>query len=207
MILKAATSYSRKFRMVLNTDHVTGATGKTVTVMLSKGPGAAGTTAAGPVTELDSTNLPGLYQVALTTVDTAITGDLGFDCTATGCDHTSFVEQVQGQVFTDLMIDGSGRAYVTSNLRQNATFTALFFMTQLGSSNPAPGLTVTGQRTFGAGGFSNVSGTILEVGGAGLGAGWYVFNGTAADSAGACGGFKMTSLGANDTDFTLWFQP
>ena len=150
----------------------------------------------------------GFYSVVLTSsTETALPGDLAFFVTATSGGPATWTDQVVTQLFSQLQLDPSFRAYVPSNLRQNQPFTALFFMTQLGTSNPAPGLTVTGQRTFSSIGFSNVSGTILEVGGAGFGAGWYVFNGTAADSAGACGGFKMTSLGANDSDFTLWFQP
>src|SRR5215469_3651371 len=179
MILKTGVAYSRKFLMVLSSDHISGATGKTVTIKLSKGPGAAGTTAAGAVTELDSTNLPGVYQVALTTSDTGSSGDLWYTCSASGCDNTDFKDEVQGQVFTDLSMNASGQVNVTSNLKQNQNFTVLFLMTLIGTTNVAPGMTVTGQRTFSSAGFSPVSGAIVEVGSPGNGGGWYIFSGLA----------------------------
>ena len=212
MILKVGTPYlARMFLLVQTSDHVTPKTGLggAVTVYLSRA-GAAGvhaTNSGAGVTEVDATNLPGIYAINLTAADTPNVGDLTFRCTGTGADPLTFIDQVQAQVFTDLQLNPSGQVLVSSNLKQNAAFTALFLMTQTGSSNPAPGLTITGQRTFGAPGFSLVSGTILEVGGVGNGAGWYVLNGVAADSSAACAGFKMTALGANDSDFTLWFQP
>jgi hypothetical protein len=203
MIIKLGTQYSRKFLMVLSSDHITGATGKTVTVNISKGAGGAFGAAAGSVAEIAN----GWYQISLIGADTSTAGDLAYNCTASGCDPTDFVDQVQSQVFTDLALGSGGRVLVASNLQQNSTFSALFFMTLTGTSNAAPGLTVTGQRTFGVGGFSPVSGLIAEVGGVGNGAGWYVFSGLAADSNNQVAGFRMSAATANDTDFTLWFQP
>jgi hypothetical protein len=214
MILKQSTGYARKFVMISTSDHIAGKTGLNgaVTVYLSKGPGAAGTLAANSgagVVELDATNLPGAYQIQLTAVDTTQAGDLYIRCTGAGADPTDFVDQVQSQVFTDLSVNASGLVSVTSNLKQSQPFTALFFMTLSGTNNPAPGLTITGQRTFGVAGFSNITGTIQEVGfpAVGTGGGWYVLNGAAADSASAAAGFKMSATGANDSDFSLWFQP
>ena len=209
--VKQATTYARKFYMALSSDHNAPATGfgTAVVVNLSKGPPPSNSfvAAVGPVSEIGS----GWYQVVYSPTDTGTLGDLAVVCTHATADQTNFVDQVQTQIFPDLALQGLGggtaRALVSSPLIQGQSFTALFFLTQLGTSNPAPGLTVAGQRTFGVGGFTNVSGTILEVGGAGNGAGWYVFNGLAADSGAPQAGFKMTSLGANDTDFSLWFQP
>lgn len=163
MILKQTTAYSRKFLMVLSSDHVTGATGKTVTVKLSKGAGATFGAAAGTVTELDSTNGPGWYQVALTTVDTGTLGDLAYACTASGCDSSDFKDEVQAQVFTDLNLDiATGRVKILSGVQQNQALTIMFPMTIQGV--PTPGLTVTGQRNFGSG-FSLIGGTITDLGG------------------------------------------
>jgi hypothetical protein len=207
-IFKQSTIYTHQFLMVLSSDHISGATGKnaSLVVKISKN-GAAGVTAGGTTAEVDPANLPGVYSIGWTMGDVGVLGSLALAATATGCDPTNEFHQVQAQIFPDLSLDSSGRAFVTSNLKQNTAFTALFFMTQSGTSSPAPGLTVTGQRTFGVPGFSNVSGTIAEVGGAGNGAGWYVLSGAAADSNAACVGFKMSAVGANDSDFTLWFQP
>jgi hypothetical protein len=223
MILKNSTAYPRKFLMVQDSTganpHIGGKTGlTTITVQLHKGTAGVGgssvaATNSGAVNgttmfELDGpTNLPGLYQINLTAADTSLNGDLVINFSAAGADPTTLIDQVQTNVFNDVVVT-SGRVSVTSNLQQNQPFTALFFMTQLGTTNALPGLTVTGQRTFGSG-FTGVTGTIAEVGGPNNGGGWYVFSGAANDSntGGASAGFKMSASGANDTDFSLWFQP
>jgi hypothetical protein len=205
MVLKQSTAFVRPFYF--------GTTGQTVTVKLSKNSGSgtmtAWATAGGAVSEIGGAgNGLGWYSIALnSTTDTGTVGALAYNCTASSGGPVDFCDIVSTQVVSDFALDGSGRVMVSSPLRQNTAFAALFFMTQLGSNNPAPGLTVAGQRAFGIAGFNNVTGGIAEVGGAGNGAGWYVFNGTAADSANAVAGFKMTATGANDSEFTLWFQP
>lgn len=188
--------------MVLSSDHLTGATGKTVAVELSKGPAAGGTAAAGTVTELDSANLPGMYQIALTTVDTAVSGDLGFHCTAAGCDPTDFVDQVQAQVFTDLTLTGGGLVSISSNIKQNTALNGFMF-TMTVNGAPTAGLTVTGQRNFGSG-FSALanSGSIT-----GLGSGDYAINLAAADLNSASVLLRFTASGADDRNIYLITQP
>lgn len=88
--LNKSTAYTRTFLMVDSADHVTGATGKTVTVTLSKA-GAAFAAAGGSVSEISS----GFYKIDLNTTDTGTEGDLAFHCTATGCDPTDFIDQVK----------------------------------------------------------------------------------------------------------------
>lgn len=83
------TVYTRTFLMVLASDHLTGATGKTVTVTISKA-GAAFAAPAGSVAEIGN----GWYRIALTAADSGTVGDLAFHCTATDCDPTDFVDQV-----------------------------------------------------------------------------------------------------------------
>jgi len=209
MDLKLSTAYTHMILMVDSTSHVSGKTGlvPSMAVKISKN-GASGVSMNGtPFVEVDSANLPGVYALPFTVVDTNTLGSFAIDVTGTGADHTTEVHRVVTQLPSDFSIDGTGRANVTSNLKQNTSFTYLFLMTLLGTTNPATGITVTGQRTFGGSGFSPVSGTIAEVGGGGLGSGWYVFSGAAADSNSATAGFKMTGAGCNDTDFSLTFQP
>jgi hypothetical protein len=215
MIFKQAVPWTHQFLMVQDATganpHVGGKTGlgAAVTIYLGKN-GAAPVLAAnsGAVTEIGA-SMPGVYAVVFSGgADLATAGSLSFYATGAGADPTNEFHRVDTNYLnTDLAINSSGQVNVPSNVKQNTAFTALFFMTLVGTSNPAPGLTVTGQRTFGAAGFSNVSGTIAEVGGAGAGAGWYVLNGVAADSNAPCVGFKMTAIGANDSDFTIWTQP
>jgi hypothetical protein len=88
-LLKQSTAYTRMFLMVDSTDHITGKTGLTVTVTLSKAGGAFGA-AGGTITEVSS----GWYKIALTTTDTNTLGDLAYHCTSTGADATDIADQV-----------------------------------------------------------------------------------------------------------------
>jgi hypothetical protein len=205
-IFKQGTIFTHQFPMV--TTGGAPAVGVLGSLVVKLGQnGSAGVPATGTLHELDATNLKGVYSIVFSSADVGVLGSLSLVATATGCNQLTEVHQVQGQLFTDMQLTAGGRVSVTSNLIQNTPFTALFFMTQVGTTNPAPGLTVTGQRTFGIGGFGNVSGSIAEVGGANNGGGWYVFSGQAADANAAVAGFKFSATGANDSDFSLWFQP
>jgi len=75
--------------MVDSADHITGKTGLTLTVTLSKD-GAAFAAIGGSVTEISS----GWYKLALNTTDTGTLGDLAIHATATGADPTDVVDQV-----------------------------------------------------------------------------------------------------------------
>lgn len=88
-LLKQSTARNLAFLMVDSSDHVTGKTGLTVTVTLSKD-AAAFAAAGGSVTEISS----GWYKIALNTTDTGTLGDLAIHCAATGADPTDFKEQV-----------------------------------------------------------------------------------------------------------------
>lgn len=101
-ILKQSTTFTRTFMMIQTSDHISGITGAAVTVKLSKA-GATGASAGGTVTEVDSTNNPGLYKIALTTTDTNTLGDLAFHCTATSADPTDFIDQISTQILGDTL--------------------------------------------------------------------------------------------------------
>jgi hypothetical protein len=100
-----SVAYTRMFMMILTSDHVTGATSKTVTVTLSKAGGAFGA-AGGTITEVSS----GWYKIALTTTDTNTLSDLAFHCTATACDPTDFVDQVVSFSTIDAVRGAGGTA-------------------------------------------------------------------------------------------------
>lgn len=97
-LLKQSTTYTRDFLMVDSTDHVTGKTGLTVTVTLSKA-GGSFAAAGGTITEISS----GWYKIALTTTDTNTLGELAFHCTGSGADPTDFVDQVSANLPDDIM--------------------------------------------------------------------------------------------------------
>jgi hypothetical protein len=192
-----------------------GTVSQTVTVAISKnGAAFAAPSISATATEVGGAgNGRGFYSIQLSVPDTGTLGDLAYSCTASSGGPATWTDQVTSQMYgataigvPQLALNSQNQVLVSSNLKQAQNFTALFFMTQVSTTNPAPGLSVTGQRTFGSA-FTGVTGSIAEITGVGLGGGWYVFNGTAADSANAVAGFKFSSPGANDTDFSLWFQP
>lgn len=114
-ILKQSTTYSRMFLMVDSTDHVTGKTGLTVTVTLSKA-GAAFGAAGATITEVSS----GWYKAALTTTDTNTLGDLAFHCTGTAADATDFVDQVSARLIDDLAFPATSGRSITVDASGNA---------------------------------------------------------------------------------------
>lgn len=86
-----SSSYQRSFLMVQSSDHITGATGATVAVTISKNGGSFGApSGGGTATEIAN----GWYYIALSSTDTATLGDLAIHCTATACDPTDFADQV-----------------------------------------------------------------------------------------------------------------
>lgn len=78
---QSTSTYGIPIYMVLSSDHVSAATGKTVSVTLSKNGGAFGA-ASGAVSELSS----GVYLLAGNTTDTNTLGSLVVLATASGCD-------------------------------------------------------------------------------------------------------------------------
>jgi hypothetical protein len=97
-LLKLSTAVDITILMVDSADHVTGKTGLAagLTIYIIK----AGTSSliTPTVTEVDATNVKGLYKLALTSGHTNTLGELTLHITATGADPTD----VQHQVVTDL---------------------------------------------------------------------------------------------------------
>ncbi len=96
-VLKLSTARARTFMMIDSADHVTGKTGLTVDVDISKA-GAAFGNAGGAVAELAN----GWYKITLTTTDTNTFGDLAYHCTAAGADPTDFTDTV-GDIWDQLL--------------------------------------------------------------------------------------------------------
>src|SRR2546430_1317888 len=141
VLLKQSTSRSRMILMIDSADHITGKTGLTLTVTLSKD-GAAFAAMGGSVTEISS----GWYKLALNTPDTNTLGDLAIHATATGADPTDVSDQVVALLpgdnvtvgtnndktgyslsqafptnFSSLSIDGNGRVDVVKVLGTTQT--------------------------------------------------------------------------------------
>lgn len=93
--VKQSTAVNITVLMVDSTDHITGKTGLSagLTIYATK---AAGTPAVitPTVTELDATNVKGVYKLALTTAHTDTLGELQLHITATGADPSDVKWQV-----------------------------------------------------------------------------------------------------------------
>lgn len=143
-IIKHNATYTRTFLAVYNTDHITGATGLTVIVRLSKA-GAAYAAAAGTVTAIGN----GLYSVSLTTADTGTLGDLSFNCTGTNVDPTDFIDQIVDfdfnipVVITGTNSDKTGYTVSTNQDKGGYTLGSGVNVTQW-ASGTTPAVNVTG---------------------------------------------------------------
>ncbi len=92
-IKQSTTAYPLVFFMTDSADHLAGKAGLTCTVKISKA-GATGVSPSGSVTQIDSTNLPGWYQVAGNETDTDTLGPLILHATASGADATDMIYEV-----------------------------------------------------------------------------------------------------------------
>ncbi len=84
--LLQSTAFRAAFKVLLTSDHLTGATGKTVAVTISKNGAAFGNPSGGATNATEIGN--GWYYVDLTTTDTGTLGPLIVRGTAASCDPT-----------------------------------------------------------------------------------------------------------------------
>jgi hypothetical protein len=114
-LLKQSTAYTRAFLLVQTSDHLSGLTGATPAVTLSKA-GSTFASAGGTVTEVSS----GWYKIALTTTDTNTVGDLAYHITATSGDPTDFTDQVSATILGDTLsanvLSWNGAGVATPNV-------------------------------------------------------------------------------------------
>lgn len=120
-IKQGQTAQPLVFLMVLTSDHLTGATGLTPTVKLSKN-GAAGVSPSGAVSEIDATNMPGWYKVAGNATDSGTLGPLALHASAAGADPVDDRFEVVGYdpLATDVPQTGDAYAVVTDPVFGNA---------------------------------------------------------------------------------------
>ena len=176
------------FFMVDSTDHITGKTGLTPTVTLSKNAAAFGA-AAGAVTEISS----GWYKLAANATDSGTLGPLLLRATATGADATdSFIGNV---IAVDPIVAAMGLA-----IQKNVIYSNFAFKLVDSGDNKTPetGLTPTVQimkdgATFAAATNAAVEDTV----------GWYHIEFTAAEMNADIIVIKITATGANTVEYVL----
>lgn len=188
-----STTYTRVFFMYLNGQGTArvAATGKTVTVNLSKA-GAAFSAAAGSVSEITN----GAYKVVLTTVDTNTLGDLAFNCTATGSDQTDFTDQVGPVIANIIQINGgltTGNNATLSLAKLNIVNSAGDAIVASSTGGNGHGLNASGNGAgYGLVGTGGTTGHgLVGIGGATSGSG-ILANGTAGNSS----GFSVQGFGS-----------
>jgi len=142
-IKQSSTAYPLVFLMVDSTDHVTGKTGLSPTVTISKA-GAAFAAPAGAVTEIGS----GWYKVAGNATDSATLGPLILHATGTAADPSDAVFEVVAHDVQDATSLGLSRldAAVTTRMAtytQPTGFLAATFPTTVASTTNITAGTIT----------------------------------------------------------------
>lgn len=188
--IKQSSAFNLPLKMFLASDHVTAATGKTLTVTLSKN---GGSFAAAGATVSELTN--GWYNVALTTTDTNTLGALVIRATATACDDAEVVAQV-------VAFDPSTTWF--GGVRKNTALAAFSFLMFDSSDHVSgkTGLTVTAQRSIDGGSFASCANSAAEVAN-----GVYKIDLAAADLNGDVVTFRFTATGADPCVLTIKTQP
>lgn len=87
--LKQNTAVNKTILMIDSGDHVTGKTGLTITKYVTKAAGTPGATTI-TTTELDSTNVKGVYKLAFADSDVDTLGDFQLHLTASGADPADY---------------------------------------------------------------------------------------------------------------------
>lgn len=212
-LIQQSVTYTRSFIMILSSDHVSPATGKTVTVNLSKA-GAAFGAAAGTVTEISV----GWYKVALTVADTNTLGDLSFNCTAAGCDNTDFADEVVAFNPLDSVrlgltalpnaaaagagglgtVDATNSIKIQTPIKRNTALSNFTFVMLNLSGNPQTGLAVTASRALDGAAFAPCANSVTE-----LSSGWYTINLAATDMNGTNVALRFTAASARDSNILI----
>ena len=116
------TTRNLVFLMIDSTDHISGKTGLTPTVKISKN-GAAGVSPSGAVSAVDATNMPGWYQLAANATDANTGGALILHATATGADPCD--EQFQVVAYDpDALATQTGDSYARLGAPAGASVSA-----------------------------------------------------------------------------------
>jgi hypothetical protein len=116
----------------------------------------------------------------------------------------SWNDQVVSQVFTQLRMDGSGYAQISSNFRQGAAINGFpFTMTSAVTGTPLSGIAamIVAQRSLGGGGFAPCANAVTEVG-----FGDYAINLAITDTNAPFVMLRFTAPGANDVNIALGMQ-
>ena len=181
--LTSGSTYNRAFLLTQSADHITGLTGATPTVQLSKAGSTSFVTSTGIISEIGS----GLYNIGLTPTDTNTIGDLAFHITAGSADPTDFVDQVTA----------------LSNIRKNMASTGFtFVMTNSSAHAPSTGFTVTGARSIDGGAFASLTNSVAEVAN-----GTYRIDLSTADTNGNHLMLRFTATGADDLNIAVITVP
>lgn len=202
---QSSTSHPLYFLMVDSTDHITGKTGLTPTVKIGKA-GGTGAAPSGAVTETDSTNLPGWYQVAGNATDTDTLGPLLLHATGTGADPTdeAYLVKPAGS-FTPAQA-GDAMALTSGQLRikKNAALNAFTFTMRQSSDHVSlmTTATVTAERSIDGAAYAACANAVSFIG-----SGAFKIDLAATDLNGDVISLLFTATGADPVVFTIVTNP
>lgn len=178
-----------------------GTAGQVLTVNLSKAGAAFGPNGGGAGAIAEVAN--GWYKVLLSSNDTNTLGDLAYHVTGGAGGPLDFADQVQSQVFQQVLLDNNSRVSISSNIKQNQALNGFtFVMRAVGTNLPATGLAVTAQRSLGGAGFVACANGVAEVA-----LGVYSINLAAADLNSPTVMLLFTAPGANSLYVPIILQP
>lgn len=210
LVQQSTTQLALKFFLTASSDHITGLTGATATVTISK-EGAAFASPAGAVTEIAN----GWYKVAANATDTNTLGEILLHATAASADPCDLIAaevvafNPQGVIPTvgtganQINVDGSGNVPVSSNIKKNTLLNGFTFtMTDSTTHVPKTGLTVTATRSLNGAAFATCANAVSE-----LSNGDYTINLAAADLNGNVVMLRFTATGADDLNVLVLTQP
>ncbi len=158
------------------------------------GDGVEYTPAAPAVTEVDATNLKGVYSVTVAAGENAYTMNLigGVSSTAgVVIQPVSWTNESTAQL-------AAGTIFIKKN---TALANFMFTMTNSTTNAPQTGLTVTATRSIDGAAFAACANAVAEVS-----SGWYKISFAATDVNGTVIAFRFTATNANDRDFTIVTQ-
>lgn len=165
-----------------------------------------GTFTSGGFKEVDSTNMPGVYELGIP--NAALTS--GADSVVVmlqGATHMAPVTlEIELTAVNNQNGNNFGLAYLPQapmQLKKNQSLSAFPFPMFDSNGNPKTGLTVTCQRSLDGGSFASINGGTAAVE---IGNGWYYTPLLAGDTNGNAIAFRFSATGAQDTDWTFITQ-
>jgi len=165
-----------------------------------------GTFASGGFKEVDSTNMPGVYEIGIPNAALASGADSVVLCLQGATNMAPVLLEIELTQVNNQNGNNFGLAYLPqgpTQVKKNQAIAAFPFpMFNSATGTPQTGLTVSASRSIDGGAFAACTNAPTEIAN-----GFYSIALSAADTNGNCIAFRFYSSGAQDTPYTLVTQP